>query len=218
MKIYEFWGMKRSGNHAITNWIIQNILNCPAKKVLINNDPHDFYCNGLLYINCYHTASYKIENLRTGLKLKPDILLITYEDEPTTYSALRANISKKFVICRDIKNLVASRVANKYEKMCIDDLFFNAWEEHIRSPIEKIVFNKWLFDKNYRNKICADMEIHNLDITDSMSTEGGGSSFTMYSLGNKENLLNRANQITLPDSIHKKILYYEHRNKDLITF
>ena len=217
MIIYEFWGMKRSGNHAILNWIIENIVDSSKEKNYINNDPHDFYCENLLVVNCYHEANYKKEILRIGLKQNPKYLIITYEDRKTDYSIFKSLNTHKFVILRNLSNLISSRMNYKHESiMTIQDEFFSTWENHVEKNYHKIYYDQWLVDLSYRDDVSALLNIKNKDITTNITGQGGGSSFIGVNLDTKENLLTRYKQVSFPVEIQEKLKYYNQKYPNFV--
>ena len=89
-------------------------------------------------------------------------------------------------------------------------IYDNIFDDYVslKNYENSIVFEKWLVDKDYRDSICKNVGINNLDITDYVAEEGGGSSFTLMNLDTKENLLNRKSMYSIPDEYLNKMKQY----------
>jgi hypothetical protein len=167
MKVYDFWGISRSGNHPIIHWAIKNFIDNTEKIML---DEHSYFSDKLLYMNCFN-KNYK-ENLRRGLKLKPNFLFMTYENKYFSQGLELSFLPQRFIIVRNLENLVASRIKRGWG---MDKNLFNIWEYYIKSPWPKIHYDQWLVNKCYRDLIASQMGVVNKDITDEPTKEGGGS-------------------------------------------
>lgn len=221
IKFYEFYGLCRSGNHAIVNWIINNLISDTSNKIFLSD--YSFYCDGVFFQNNYNGPNSGIELFKKGLRFKPTIVLISYEEadieEIESPVSLIKQQSKKFTIVRSLKNLLASRLKNNmpYKSENINSLstdpFFLAWEKHVRYE-NNIFYDKWLIDKAYRDMISLKLGIYNRDLTDDLTTNGGGSSFSDMILDTAENLLTRYRQYQIPDKMLEKSKYYTDRNRE----
>jgi hypothetical protein len=213
-KVYEFWGMQRSGNHAILNWQLENFCNGLPRKYIF--DYACFYNDEVLFLNAvgWNNRNRIIlnEKLKESLKLKVNTVVLSYEDCDFDKSLVLH--CKKFIIMRNLENLVASRMRGVDQEWPIDDNFFEMWETYARSNISKIHYDKWLIDKPYRDSIAQMFNTDNKDITNTMSVAGAGSSFIGMKLDKPENLLTRYQQIDIPPDIKKKIIYYGERNPE----
>lgn len=225
IKFYEFYGLCRSGNHAIVNWIINNLISDTSNKIFLSD--YSFYCDGVFFQNNYNGPNSGIELFKKGLRFKPTIVLISYEEadieEIESPVSLIKQQSKKFTIVRSLKNLLASRLKNNmpFKSENINSLstdpFFLAWEKHVRYE-NNIFYDKWLIDKTYRDMISLKLGIYNRDLINDMTTNGGGSSFSGMILDTAENLLNRYKQVEISANLIEKIKYYEKRNPEYSTY
>lgn len=68
-----------------------------------------------------------------------------------------------------------------------------------------IQFEKWLDSKEYRDKISAEFNVMNHDITDTITEFGDGSSFSGQNVPTAEELKNRSKQIELPSVVLDRI-------------
>jgi hypothetical protein len=210
VKLYDFWGIARSGNHAVIHWAIKNFIDNTNKIML---EDHSYFSDKLLYINCFikDYEPHKIV-LRQGLKLKPNFLFISYENRYFDQELRLSFLPQRFIIVRNLENLAASRIKKGWG---MDRNLFNIWEHYIKSPWPKIHYDRWLVDKCYRDSVASQMGVINKDITDEPTKEGRGSSFVgLNYLDSKENLLTRYQQIEIPESTKNLILEYGKRNPE----
>jgi hypothetical protein len=212
-KVYEFWGMQRSGNHAILNWQLENFSDGSQKQRIL--DDYCFHTNNTLFLNAIAWNDKKNiadSDLRKYLKLKFHNIVLSYED--SHFNKSLGLPCKQFIIVRNLENLVASRLQGSPGYWKVDDSFFEMWEEYARSDISKIHYDKWLIDKSYRDSIAKLFDTENKDITNTMSLAGGGSSFIGVKLDKPKKLLTRYEQINIPQDIKEKIVYYGERNPE----
>ena len=195
-----FFGMKRSGNHALQNWIIPKftgrvfLRNNAAFKNLVNKKG----CDGL---NCFRVYTHVTPALRDD----NDIIFITYEDlilsDCLEHAANKDNVYghyddyKDIFIIRDPYNLFSSRakhydtgVAHRSD-LCVhkrdnlDKLIF-LWKDmahRFLNPREGelgIYYDKWFNNVEYRKNICSSLGVEFSDKgKELISGWGGGSSF-----------------------------------------
>ena len=212
-RVYEIWGIQRSGNHAILNWLIENLCDNSERHSIL--DEFCFHTDNLLFLNAVvynNELNFPFDDLRKYLKLKCKYVLLSYED--SNFDKSLGLPCKKFIVMRNLENLVASRMHVVGSEWLVDDDFFNRWEMHARSDIPKIHYDKWLVDKRYRDSIAQMFNTKNKDITNIISSAGFGSSFIGQRLDSPENLLSRHRQIDIPPDIKEKIIYYGERNPE----
>jgi len=214
-KVYEFWGMQRSGNHAILNWQLENFCDDSQKHSIPILDDYCFHTRNTLFLNAIIYNDKKNiadSDLRKYLKLKFNNIILSYED--SQFDKSLGLPCKQFIIMRNLENLVASRMHGVDQEWPVDDKFFEMWETYARSNMTKIHYDKWLVNKSYRDSIAQMFNTDNKDITNKMSLAGGGSSFIGTELDKPENLLSRYRQIDIPPDIKNKIIYYGERNPE----
>ena len=211
IKTYNFYGLRRSGNHAILEWLIQNI-GGPENRNIIKHR-RIIQCGRAVYINEANTyASHKdIELDVTFCQSAFENTIIAYEDVPTNYYLSNTSNSQKIVILRDIFNLFSSRykyknkhpeeIARYMTSMRIDEKAIEVWKEHANSDALIILFEKWIESKEYRDSICKRLGIPNHDITDTMTEFGEGSSFTGQKKPTVEELKSRSKMVNLPQEV-----------------
>jgi hypothetical protein len=208
--IYDFYGLRRSGNHAILEWLIQNMGGAGNRNVIKVN--RVIQCGNAAYINEANTYE-SHDSVNTDISFCQsafDSLIIAYEDVSTNYR-LGDHNNQKIVILRDIFNLFASRykkIVSHPEKssyynlaMRIDEIIVNLWKEHANSDAIIILFEKWVESKEYRDLICERLRIPNHDITDTVTNFGGGSSFTGQKKPTIEELKSRSKMVNLPQEV-----------------
>lgn len=211
--IYSFYGLRRSGNHAILEWLLYNMGNgkdrfCHRKhydseKVISRGN--SFYFNDVSRYSSHIQLCYDvIEAHQMGC----NTMLVTYEDKPISYKLIPSK--KDIVIIRDIVNVLASRIKNSnpnnLSDMRVDQGIVDLWKEHASNQdCIKILYESWLTSKSYRDSICEHLNIFNLDNTNEVYSFGGGSSFVGERLDSKENLLNRYKDVDFPNEINEMI-------------
>lgn len=181
----QVFGLKRSGNHGIINWLYNQL------------DGSVSFCNDLNFAQKPYTAP--IRKSKISFKTKESTLITSFEDY--SIETIKQNISSQaqvIIIIRDPFNLFASRftkkmgdgdkfrqeeayrleIIKKY-KGYLKEYLLNCNLENNYSPnIIFITYNQWHFDKNYRDSICQKLGIVNKDIgKDEILNVGGGSSF-----------------------------------------
>jgi len=148
MKLSIF-SMKRSGQHAIINWL------CEQGKPAL----HFNACNHNSLVPKNFIVEYGDEKIIHHKRdFKPTLsdyklVIYNFEDMPIFDAKM-----KRMVIIRDPWNWKASRKKTKLANR--DDL----WKQHALSPIPKILFNKWVSDEEYRKTLCKNLSIPFTDI------------------------------------------------------
>lgn len=209
---YSFYGLRRSGNHAVLEWLTINLGKSKEREVKkpsrIISYGDSCYMNE---VNTYNKDDIKkdIEYCKEEFKN----MIISYEDLTPDFNIQDTEKFKKIAIIRDIENLFASRykrwLDTKVRGMQIDEDIIKKWK--IISDCEKdevllIKFENWVIDKEYRDLICKELNIENLDITDKITGFGNGSSFSGRRLPSSEELNSRKNQIELPTDVKERLI------------
>jgi len=217
MDRYAFYGLRRSGNHAVLEWLLQNMGGSGERKVVSHR--RLMAVNDAAYINEINTFE-SIEALNEHCELGDKNykkLIVSYEDVSLDYVLPPVVGYKPIVIIRDITNLFASRYKKgisyghpyDYGEMRIDEKSVNIWKEHATAGLNDgailIQFEKWVDSKEYRDEISTIFDCYNYDITDTMTVFGEGSSFSGQRKPTSEELKNRANQIELPEDVQERI-------------
>ena len=221
MKNYTVYTMCRSGNHAIIFWILENLGGCNEKIdgcCYWNNDNKVYFYN-----NCNHIKYFYLNNY--------EYMIRSYEDDFID-KLKNSNINNKnIVILRDFPNLITSRYKKYGEKLGLNwsypqdiELIKKIWKNQAKSIINNesigILYNKWVVDKEYRDKIGVILDIpNNKDKIDYVSNIGEGSSFCGVKLENdKTDYLNRYKTINLPEWIITSMISDDelvHLNKEI---
>lgn len=181
-----FFGLKRSGNHAVLNWI--------------KSDGQFRFFNNVLPLGKLAKSGLvdAVKPRFLPFYLGRRTLLISVEDMPFDKMLFRnaPTHSRHVVLVRDPTNLFASRIRKgfltsrpAYPKQ-MDGLMHRAiriWKEHAQlclanlAPSENtigIFFDHWLLDPGYRSAIASWLKISpNEEVLEQAALEGGGSSF-----------------------------------------
>jgi hypothetical protein len=215
-KVYNIYGLSRSGNHAIIFWLLHNLgtqYREVGKQAYISND------NRVCYLNNVDILTHKGIDRSTY-----EILFNSWED-------IDYIDDTNIVIHRDIINLLSSKfkvfnfrlkpmdrfntnITLKYKTDFLEILkeVISIWKQHANAK-NLIKYNFWLMSNEYRNNISKDIGILNThDITSFVPDIGGGSSFGGTRLFDKECYLSRYQNICLP----KQYIEYILSDKELI--
>jgi hypothetical protein len=189
-------GIRRSGTHAVANWIISHFDN----GCYIN----DATKSKFFKIKSDILPAHKEECKKIDATDSPDILIVGIENEIDNlaiitkivdeYSKL-VNAGKKnnVVLIRNYFNLMASHIKawpnENYHKGIAKH-----WKKYIdfakNNKYEIVIYDKWL-ESEYRHKISQDLGFVNKDKgLKEITKQGGGSSFG-DKLPNSDNLKNR---------------------------
>lgn len=217
--VYFLHGLKRSGNHAIVNWLMaensfrffNNIV--PMARILTGE-----------------RGMPESVELRKWLRSKrrfwvlgrvgpSDRLLLSLEDHKLDFRPIidLPASTRHILILRDPRNLFASRIRKAHvvnnlsyarEPGVLFDRAIDRWKEHAREFLgdtnhlpnkTTIYFNRWFVSQPYRQRICERLGVRFSDKGLSKVTDhGGGSSFdrsTYDSRASEMDVLNRANNL-----------------------
>ncbi len=189
---FRFVGMKRSGNHAIINWIIRQ---SQGPLLHYNNVRPDDPYQGWALTTCTHKESSTVKKIIYSIE---DTSLAIIGDEYSyphngKYSELNVKQRSDILVLRDPFNLLASRfqrggewgkmntyvsglsTAQMWVTYAIEFLGLSKWLPY--DPV-KVNYNLWCKSQIYRKEIAKQL---NLKYTDAGYKEvtqyGGGSSF-----------------------------------------
>ena len=175
--IFLVFSMKRSGQHAIINWMLSQ-----SKK-------------SIHYNNCKIKKGFVVSKHKGKRIEDGDYLTIcSIEDRPIDTSFKNV---KYIVILRDPFNLVASRLRSTYPKMSSG--MWTIWKQHVRTALASkdiidINYNEWFKDINYRRLISNKL---GLNFTDSGLNRVQGraeSSFDGYKYDGKAQQMDMMNR------------------------
>ena len=190
---YFFFALKRSGSHAVINWILQHF---------------DSYIH---YNNCFFKNNYFYVNDQTAITKKGtepyQVSILSFEDKPTElerkfssdFKNIQKNVKpnkKNILLLRDAYNTYSSRYMKKLnpskEMLWWNNIWnnyndINIWISHAEEYLNpnylgnnliKINYNDWFYKKEYRKKISAEFQREHTDKgLETVLCNGGGSSF-----------------------------------------
>lgn len=202
-----FYSLCRSGHHAIIFWVLNNIceMNESYKDYFYFNKTKGvyFYNNNTIFTLDFLRKNY---DKNFNYPIDYNLLVKNYED-------VKFNIGNdNYLIIRDFLNLLCSR----YEKWGLElgydlknirslEKLIEYWKQHayhvMSNPKNTIIYNKWIFDKNYRDEISNNLDVSNtIDNTNYVPKFAGGSSYIGEKKESEEiNYLNRFYKTNLPD-------------------
>lgn len=218
MKRLAIYGLRRSGNHAVIEWILKNLSGCNERHVIKESMIFSGNSCHLNAINQYRNeALLRIDHLFATSSFKN--LIISYEDRPSNSATEFSLGYTKVVIIRDIYNVIASRYKKLIDTksqpgwqqlMKIDESIFTIWKQHAAAAKQgttMIRFEDWIEGKEARNAISKSLGLENLDHTNTMSHHGGGSSFNPHhwTPPSGSDLNNRWRQVELPKALLERM-------------
>jgi hypothetical protein len=226
MKIFEIFGLSRSGHHAMVNWIIKNIISIESEMKW----KLEFMQDGLIYIN--------EANLDTDMTLKyikdhkenMRALVLSYENCDLNYSILNRNLTYtsplsinleqvrnfysnyRIIFIRDFYDNLASRIKSNENNLAKDregnfvawdtgKYFIESWKNCARYIVDNkclwLKFEDWLNSKETRNQFMTSILGHG-ELFDNQ-VKG-----TISSFGDK-NVMDRFSQIEIPKATKELI-------------
>jgi hypothetical protein len=216
-------GLKRTGNHAITTWILeqQKLTGKVAhlNNVKVNENPYRCKYQNLIYY--YPEYKRKIEQYRKqgqGNFIPRDCLIYSYEDYPLEHIFTqdferkhdlylgRANQRYDILIVRDPFNLFASRLKINFLKVKSKQYdFVDLWIQYAKEYLgetnylkhNKIVinYNLWTSSIEYRQQLAQKLNIEFTDAgIDKVHGCGGGSSFDRITMNGQGDRMDISNR------------------------
>lgn len=203
-KEVRFVGMRRTGNHALINWLMHQLSGevRHLNNVVISRNPYRYKANNLRRYFPEHAEMAKTyQRQADGALVKRDCLLYSYEDwslGQISRSRVEYNRELYFgkaaryydvLILRDPFNLFASRlkkgfVATKDSQLDMVEMWLEYAKEfvgeshHLNRNLVCINYNRWFAQEDYRRQISKQMAIPFSDAgLTSVSAVGDGSSF-----------------------------------------
>jgi hypothetical protein len=139
--------MKRSGQHAIINWL------CEQGRPALHFNACDHRLEPRNFIVEYNDGKeiHHKDDFQPLLK-NYKLVIYNFEDVPVYDTGM-----KRLIIIRDPWNWKASR--RKSRLALRDDI----WKQHALHPTSKVLFNYWVKDVEYRKNLCKSLSIHFTD-------------------------------------------------------
>lgn len=226
MKIFEIFGLSRSGHHAMVNWVIKNMISIESEMKW----KLEFMQDGLIYIN--------EANLDTDMTLKyikdhkenMRALVLSYENCTLNYSILNQNLiytsplsinleqvrnfysNYRIIFIRDFYDNLASRIKSNENNLAKDREgnfvawdtgkdFIESWKNCARYIVDNkclwLKFEDWLNSKEIRNQFMTSILGHG-ELFDN-KVKG-----TISSFGDK-NVIDRFSQVQIPEETKELI-------------
>ena len=218
--IIEFYGLRRSGIHAVLAWLQANISNSPEQQ--LTKEKVLFERENLYFVNEANTYCDNImfEKLVSSGKH----VILGYEDAELDFSIAKRNkhSSTKIVLLREFRNNVASRIkfqqnsnfsASSKRLHNTDEQYFKKYRSYLENVT--ITYEDWLFSKEARDTIMNKIGFDNIDETDKVTDFGYGSSFVGTRLDEKQNLISRFKQVEIPQQCkeyHQSLIELQQYN------
>jgi hypothetical protein len=199
------WGLKRSGNHLLANWLYANA-GGEVKRDLDTDGLHPLLFQGFcdpdagvaFFNNCGFLNS---RNFGIGELTTADFALAASRQSLTIFGIedCRLEFASRvpsgpdvvdLVLLRDPLNNIASRLEGakaKREVFRTDEAYVDLYAEYCAEALgesrvfeRKVVvnFNRFVEERSYRDSIAASLGLANLDLVDEATDFGGSSSFS----------------------------------------
>lgn len=213
---FVIFGVRRSGNHALTNWLTNAIEESNSTLTAIGHTPplsHCFVSNtgSVVHFNELNElsvqASFSLFLQSRKLTRKCKYLLISFEDvRPSEYENFRRLKGTEVYISRNSLEVISSRFHNinkkaqkgiGWSRQTCDDYFMQTQFEFLnrrRSDQLNWDYNLWLTDEDWRRKFLERIGLKK-DLKPDHSGVGGGSSFHGTSGEIETNLTQRMTKV-----------------------
>jgi hypothetical protein len=228
------WGLKRSGNHLVANWLYAN-LGASAKGELDTSGLHPQLCQGFadeavsvaffnncgrLYSRAFHLGSLEPSDFRTAMERHRATIFGLEDCQLACASRTPAGPDvANVLILRDPLNNLASRLEGaktrpeifRTDREYVDlfDSFCSEFLGHTNHLASKTVvsYNRFVQDRAYRDELAAELGFENQDVVAEATDFGGGSSFSALTESNPaSSLMTRFRQHPLPPRFKRMLL------------
>lgn len=200
-----FYGLKRSGNHAIIYWILRNLQGSEKLCEIVPSYIH-LGTNSIFFNDVTSSEGAILIEKDKWINQKKEHIIISVEDanewKPSRQFAelLGPEEFIPFYIIRNPLNCYASRFCT----FGFSDIY--VFVRMYKNFIEKtknnnvIYYDKWNSDKNYRDEVSKMFGVSNIDIHNIKTLEGGGSVFSDDNYNERykdipENILSKLNEL-----------------------
>ena len=228
-RVFVIHHMKRSGGHAVINWLVENT---PRAKFINNEIPIQPILAGyqsvpddpLPYAN-WITRKRRSSELTDEIE-EASTIFVSLEDHELRVRPFDLPTAKIILILRRPENLFASRIRKaSYTRLLaynLDDRELLAravrvWKEHARvalssvdrgEPLAVIFYDAWLTSSGYRGRLARHFGLVVLrNPSERVAAEGGGSSFGQVDV-NPVDLVRRAGFL---NAVEKEVLRPSHQ-------
>ncbi|MEZ5492637.1 MAG: hypothetical protein R3F50_20330 [Gammaproteobacteria bacterium] len=197
------YGMKRSGNHAITNWLLPKLNAIYFNNIVPMEDiirgrktVPDLDRFASWFAHRQRDDSNSLQTLYKDISPMFKPVYVSLEDFPLNLSAFAVNNPVNILIIRSFENMMSSRIHKAFktnmaayprEMSPVLESIVNTWKNHARSYLDAnepsagrvaIYFDRWTQDPIYREAICNRLGLASDDVgINQVSQTGGGSSF-----------------------------------------
>ncbi|MEA5553169.1 hypothetical protein VB713_19695 [Anabaena cylindrica UHCC 0172] len=227
-------GLRRTGNHAIINWIRKQSTGkvMHLNNILVTENPYRF-----LY---HHYPKDELKREAIGDFVKKNCLLYNYED----YSLEEVNNPKfernhdlylgksavryDIIILRDPFNLLASRLQKNFITVKTpNETVMSLWIAYAKEFLGEtnylknnkicVNYNQWFLDLNYRHQIASQLRLEFTDAgIEQVKNYGGGSSFDGKGLDGQANQMDVLNRYKMFENHadYQKLL----NNKEVLEY
>ena len=232
------FGVRRSGNHALTNWLTNAIEASDSELIPIDNTPPLSHCfkspsGKVVHLNELNELDFRstwklFKQVRKWTK-KCQVLILSFEDiRPSEYNNFRRLNGQEVWISRKPLEIISSRFHNINQKaqkgigwsrQSCDAYFFDTLRELIDHPQQSALnwdYNDWLTNPSWRQQFLENVRLSH-DIMPKHSAVGGGSSFHGTSGKVESDLPERLKKVEPANQWHVFLTYVLNEHKDLLS-
>jgi hypothetical protein len=222
MEIHEFVALRRSGHHAILNWIIRNMIGQQSEfKYKITHLAGTF----LHHINEGNfDTKFSIDYINQNYD-KIRNLLVSYEDSdvnfclfskdfifrgplaPNKFPEYKLQLNQRFIIIRDFYNNLSSRIKGNQDSINkglipvfdVREDFINKWKDYAKNIVSNklphLKFEDWLDNPDKRNQFLKE----NFNIHDRYGIDNIVGTYSSF--GESKNYKKRFDPDLIPEEI-----------------
>lgn len=202
-KVFVQYGMKRSGNHAISNWLLPKLEATEFNNVVPMGEVYAGNCDVPDYpefLSWYFSKPPTRENAgrgpASGFGAIRHPVYATFEDISGHNDFFRENAPTRILVIRSFENMMSSRIRKSFNvdmaaypqtAGTVMSRIIETWKTHAAwylaqeaSGAERLAihFDSWCVDRSYRDEICRALSVVPGDaVLSRVSDTGGGSSF-----------------------------------------
>ena len=230
------WGLKRSGNHLLANWLYANH-GATARDVLDSDGLHpqlhagfrDVRADVAFFNNCgwLHSRGFGLGDLDRG-----DFQVAMRRQTTTIFGIEDCDLAfvpktphgpgiVNVLLLRDPLNNLASRLEaakTRPEIFRVDEAYIEVYEMFCAEALGRshhlvgktvVNYNHFIDDRAYRDSVAAELGLRNVDVMSEATDFGGGSSFSDAGRPSATSLKTRFRQHRVPDHLVEMLLSRE---------
>lgn len=232
--IFFVWGLKRSGIHFLVEWLYANLggrdklplVHDHRRHLQLQSGFHDPRSGVAFFNNCgylnsrgFHIGGLRQDDFLTAASFHSMAIFgVEDADLACAGSVPPMPCACHILLLRDPLNTIASRLRGLEERpgvFPVNERFIDLYDQYchefvgattLLKPQFKVVFNRMVLDRGYRDRLASNLGVANLDSVGTVSPYGGGSSFTGTEERPGREILKRFRQKAIPRQVLEQLL------------